>query len=60
MNPTVDLLARGSERVISHYRWLPQRTANDEERAAYERRIAEEQRLLAQLARNQLPAVIRS
>lgn len=52
MNSTVDLLARGSEKVISHYRWLLQRTGNDEERAAYERRIAEEERLLAQLAGN--------
>jgi hypothetical protein len=47
MNSTIDLLARGGEKVIGHYRWLLQRTEDDEERAAYERRIAEEERLLA-------------
>lgn len=52
MNSTVDLLARGSDKVISHYRWLLQRIGNDEERAAYERRIAEEERMLDQLAGN--------
>jgi hypothetical protein len=60
MNPTIDLLARGGEKVIGHYRWLLQRTENNEERAAYERRIAEEERRIAELRRNQPPMAGRS
>ncbi|MFK4522145.1 hypothetical protein ABIF90_000126 [Bradyrhizobium japonicum] len=49
MNPTIDQLVRGSEKIINHYRWLLNRAETDSERTTYERRIAEEERLLQQL-----------
>ncbi|MCP3401968.1 MULTISPECIES: hypothetical protein [unclassified Bradyrhizobium] len=49
MNPTIDRLVQGSEKIINHYRWLLKRAKTDRERAIYERRIAQEERLLQQL-----------
>jgi hypothetical protein len=41
-----DVLIRGSEKLIGHYRLLLLRAKNDEERELYRRRIEREQRLL--------------
>ena len=59
MSSTVDLLVRGSAKVMAHYRWLRQRARNDDERAAYERRIAEEERLVQQLLQS-VPGTIQA
>ena len=44
-----ELLIRGSEKVIGHYRLLLASAKNDEERERYRRRIEHEQRLLDEL-----------
>ena len=41
-----DVLIRGSEKVIGHYRLLLLRAKNEEEGELYRRRIEREQRLL--------------
>jgi hypothetical protein len=41
-----DVLIRGSQKVIGHYRLLLLRAKNEEERELYRRRIEREQRLL--------------
>ena len=41
-----DVLIRGSEKVIGHYRLLLLRAKNEEERELYRRRIEREERLL--------------
>ena len=59
MSTTVDLLVRGSAKIIAHYRWMLQRARDDAERAAYERRIAEEERLIQQLLQS-MPGTIQN
>jgi hypothetical protein len=44
-----DLLIRGSEKVIGHYRLLLASAKNEEERELYRSRIEREQRLLDEL-----------
>jgi hypothetical protein len=44
-----DLLIRGSEKVIGHYRLLLASAKNEEERERYRCRIEHEQRLLDEL-----------
>ena len=44
-----DLLMRGSEKVIGHYRLLLARANTEEERELYRSRIESEQRLLGEL-----------
>jgi hypothetical protein len=44
-----DVLIRGSEKVIHHYRLLLLGAENEEERELYRRRIEREQRLLEEL-----------
>ena len=44
-----ELLIRGSEKVIGHYRLLLARAKNEEERGLYRTRIEREQRLLDEL-----------
>jgi len=44
-----DVLIRGSEKVIGHYRLLLLRANNEEERELYRRRIEREQQLLEEL-----------
>jgi hypothetical protein len=44
-----DLLIRGSEKVIGHYRLLLASATNEEERELYRTRIEREQRLLDEL-----------
>ena len=46
-----DLLIRGSEKIIGHYRLLLASAENEEERELYRSRIEREQRLLDQLRR---------
>jgi hypothetical protein len=50
-----ELLIRGSEKVIGHYRLLLARAKNEEERGLYRTRIEREQRLLDDL-RSGFPA----
>ncbi|MBR0948312.1 hypothetical protein ABIF68_010107 [Bradyrhizobium japonicum] len=59
MSRTVDLLVRSSAKIIAHYRWLLQRARDDGERAAYERLIVEEERLVQQLLQS-IPGTIQS
>ncbi|MCP1765489.1 MULTISPECIES: hypothetical protein [Bradyrhizobium] len=59
MSTSVDLLVRGSAKIIAHYRWLLQRARDNGERAAYERRIAEEERLVQQLLQS-MPGTIQN
>ncbi|KIU47603.1 MULTISPECIES: hypothetical protein [Bradyrhizobium] len=51
MSGIQDLLIRGSEKVIGHYRLLLASAKNEEERELYRSRIEREQRLLDQLRR---------
>ncbi len=44
-----DLLIRGSEKVVGHYRLLLVSAKSDSERQLYQTRIEREQRLLDQL-----------
>ena len=44
-----ELLIRGSEKVIGHYRFLLASAKNDEERELYRSRIERERRLLDEL-----------
>jgi hypothetical protein len=44
-----DLLIRGSEKVVGHYRLLLASAKSDSERQLYQTRIEREQRLLDQL-----------
>jgi hypothetical protein len=44
-----DVLIRGSEKIIGHYRLLLLGAKNEEERELYRRRIEREQRLLVEL-----------
>jgi hypothetical protein len=59
MSTTVDLLVRGSAKVIAHYRWLIQRARDEGERAKYEQRIAEEERLVWRLLQS-MPGTIQT
>jgi hypothetical protein len=49
MTGVEDLLIRGSEKVIAHYRLLLAGANTEKERELYRARIAREQRLLNQL-----------
>ncbi|MGY8705473.1 hypothetical protein RAD16_06970 [Bradyrhizobium sp. 18BD] len=49
MSDVRELLIRGSEKVIGHYRILLAGAKNEVERRLYESRIEREQRLLDQL-----------
>ena len=49
MSDLRDLLIRGSEKVIGHYRLLLANAKNENERALYRTRIEQEQRLLEQI-----------
>ena len=49
MSDVRDLLIRGSEKVIAHYRILLAGASSEAERSLYESRIEREQRLLDQL-----------
>ncbi|WP_347336539.1 hypothetical protein, partial [Bradyrhizobium arachidis] len=49
MTDVRDLLIRGSEKVIAHYRLLLARAKTEKERELYRSRIEREQRLLDQL-----------
>jgi hypothetical protein len=49
MSDIRDLLIRGSEKVIGHYRLLLASAKTEEERQLYRSRIEREQRLLDQL-----------
>ncbi len=49
MSDVRDVLIRGSEKIIGHYRFLLSRTTNERERELYRRRIEREQRLLNDL-----------
>ncbi|WFU75050.1 MULTISPECIES: hypothetical protein [unclassified Bradyrhizobium] len=49
MTDVRDLLIRGSEKVIAHYRLLLARAKTEKERELYLSRIEREQRLLDQL-----------
>ena len=49
MSNVGDLLIRGSEKVIGHYRLLLASATTEKERELYRKRIEREQRLLAQL-----------
>jgi len=52
MNGIRDVVIRGSEKVIQHYRLLLAHTKNEDERKLYQSRIAREQRLI-----NEFPGV---
>jgi len=59
MTDVRDLLIRGSEKVIGHYRTLLASAQSEEERELYQSRIEREQRLLDQLqqgSKNRLAA----
>jgi hypothetical protein len=49
MNGILDLLIRGSEKVIGHYRLLLASAKTEQERELYKSRIEREQRLLDEL-----------
>ncbi|UFW50578.1 MULTISPECIES: hypothetical protein [Bradyrhizobium] len=49
MTDVRDLLIRGSEKVIAHYRLLLARAKTEKKRELYRSRIEREQRLLDQL-----------
>jgi hypothetical protein len=49
MSDIRDLLIRGSEKVIGHYRLLLAKAQTEQERDLYRSRIEREQRLLDQL-----------
>jgi hypothetical protein len=49
MSGVRDLLIRGSEKVIGHYRLLLARAKTEKERELYRSRIEREQRLLDEL-----------
>jgi len=49
MSGIQDLLIRGSEKVIGHYRLLLARAKTEKERELYRSRIEREQRLLDEL-----------
>jgi hypothetical protein len=49
MSGTRDLLIRGSEKIIGHYRLLLASAKTEEERELYRSRIEREQRLLDEL-----------
>jgi hypothetical protein len=49
MSSIRDLLIRGSEKVIGHFRLLLASAKNEEERELYRSRIEREQRLLDEL-----------
>ena len=49
MSGIQDLLIRGSEKVIGHYRLLLASAKNEKELELYRRRIAREQQLLDEL-----------
>jgi hypothetical protein len=49
MNGILDLLIRGSKKVICHYRLLLASAKNEGERELYRSRIEREQRLLDEL-----------
>lgn len=55
MSTIQDLLIRGSEKVIGHYRFLLTSAKTEQERELYRSRIAREQQLLNELLQSRLP-----